>query len=387
MTINHNNLSYWESESFLKYDVIIVGAGISGLSTAISLVEKDKSISVLILEKSLFPSGASTKNAGFACFGSLSELLSDMDVMGKQKCLELVKKRWLGLQKLRARFTDEELGYEGLGGFELFKDSQPNYISQIDEVNDLVKPLFNDTIFKEVSHQITEKGFSTDVFSSMVFNSFEGQIHTGKTLSALWRKAGQLGVKILTGSEVLKVDGSMVLVKNGKNQLSFTGKKVVIATNAFTKELNPNIDLNPGRGQVVITKPIAGLKCRGTFHMDEGYFYFRNVGDRLLLGGGRNLDFKGEETTEQGINSTIDKALRKILTEEILLDVEFEIDQQWSGIMAFGNEKNPILEWQSHSVLLAVRLGGMGMAIGTELGDIASDMVLKKLELIKDERN
>jgi hypothetical protein len=55
--------------------------------------------------------------------------------------------------------------------------------------------------------------------------------------------------------------------------------------------------------------------------------------------------------------------------------------------MAFGNDKNPILEWQSHSVLLAVRLGGMGMAIGTELGDIASDMVLNKLELIKDERN
>ena len=32
---------------------------------------------VLILERGIFPNGASTKNAGFATFGSLSEIISD----------------------------------------------------------------------------------------------------------------------------------------------------------------------------------------------------------------------------------------------------------------------------------------------------------------------
>ncbi|MFT6324823.1 MAG: glycine/D-amino acid oxidase-like deaminating enzyme [Halieaceae bacterium] len=356
--------------------MIIVGGGISGLSTAISIVEKNKNVQVLILEKSVFPSGASTKNAGFACFGSISELLSDIAVMGTEKCLELVNKRWSGLQKLRARFTDDELGYEALGGYELFKPSQPNYMARMEEVNTLLHPIFKADVFKNVSHQIAEKGFHTSVFDKMVFNPFEGQINTGKTIDALWKKANELGIRILTGAEVSSVDGNTVDVQNSEGVISFKSHKIVITTNAFTKALFPDLELKPGRGQVVITQPILGLKCSGTFHIDEGYFYFRNVGNRVLLGGGRNLDFSGEETTVNGINPIIESALKEILKNEILPNQKFEIDQQWSGIMAFGEEKNPILKWMSAHVLLAVRLGGMGMAIGTELGDAASDIVL-----------
>mgnify|MGYP000083920756 CR=1 FL=1 len=376
MIINTNNLSFWESDSFLNYDVIIVGAGISGLSTAISLVEKNNNVRVLILEKSIFPSGASTKNAGFACFGSLSELLSDMDTMGPEKCLELVQKRWSGLQKLRIRLSDDELGYEPLGGYELFKPSQTNYLSRLEEVNTLLKPIFNADVFVDVSKQIEGKGFNTHVFQQMVFNPFEGQIHTGKTMHSLWQKASQLGVKIITGAVVKSVKQKIVQVEISTGRISFIGKKIIVTTNAFTKSLYPDLELKPGRGQVLITQPIQGLRCKGTFHMDEGYFYFRNVGNRLLLGGGRNLDFKGEETTLNGINTTIDKALREILKNEILPHDTFVIEQQWSGIMAFGEEKSPILKWIDPNTLLAVRLGGMGMAIGTELGDLASDLVL-----------
>lgn len=381
MTINTHNLSFWESESFLSYDVIIVGAGISGLSTAISLVEKNKEIHVLVLEKSLFPSGASTKNAGFACFGSLSELCSDIEIMGEQKCVDLVQKRWSGLQKLRSRFSDKELGYEALGGYELFKPDQLNYLMHLEEINALLKPTFHTDVFTDVSAQIKAKGFRTETFSKMVFNSFEGQIDTGKTMSSLWRRANELGVKILTGADVTHIDGNSVGVKSATSIVTFHGEKVVVTTNAFTKELFPELALKPGRGQVMMTHPIPELKCKGTFHIEEGYYYFRNVGNRLLLGGGRNLDFRGEETLNQGINPKIDKELRRILGEEILPGLSFEIAQQWTGIMAFGDDKNPILEWTDTCVLLAVRLGGMGMAIGTELGDVASDMVLSTLEV------
>jgi glycine/D-amino acid oxidase-like deaminating enzyme len=62
-------LSLWEKQSFLEYDVIVVGAGITGLSTAVSIKEKNPKISVLVVERGILPTGASTKNAGFACFG------------------------------------------------------------------------------------------------------------------------------------------------------------------------------------------------------------------------------------------------------------------------------------------------------------------------------
>ncbi|MFZ4545731.1 MAG: FAD-dependent oxidoreductase, partial [Saprospiraceae bacterium] len=69
-------LSYWEYESFFKdMDVAILGSGIVGLSAAISLKEKNPMLKVALIERSFLPYGASTRNAGFACFGSISELL------------------------------------------------------------------------------------------------------------------------------------------------------------------------------------------------------------------------------------------------------------------------------------------------------------------------
>ncbi|CAN5175283.1 hypothetical protein BH23BAC1_BH23BAC1_40990 [soil metagenome] len=54
-------LSIWEHQSFLKYDFIVIGAGIVGLSTAISLRELNPKASILILERGVLPIGASTK--------------------------------------------------------------------------------------------------------------------------------------------------------------------------------------------------------------------------------------------------------------------------------------------------------------------------------------
>ncbi len=69
------NLSYWEIKSWLSnIDYTIVGSGIVGLNCAIFLKEKYPKSKILILEKGIMPQGASSKNAGFACFGSTSRI-------------------------------------------------------------------------------------------------------------------------------------------------------------------------------------------------------------------------------------------------------------------------------------------------------------------------
>ena len=73
------NLSYWELKSwFMNVDFTIVGSGIVGLNCAFYLKQKYPSANILILEKGILPQRASTKNAGFACFGSLSEIIDDL---------------------------------------------------------------------------------------------------------------------------------------------------------------------------------------------------------------------------------------------------------------------------------------------------------------------
>ena len=69
-------LSYWELKSwFSNVDYTIVGSGIVGLHTALRLREKFTTAKILVLEKGILPQEASTKNAGFACFGSISEII------------------------------------------------------------------------------------------------------------------------------------------------------------------------------------------------------------------------------------------------------------------------------------------------------------------------
>jgi len=73
------NLSYWEIQTWLSnVDYTIIGSGIVGLNCALQLKKRFPKAKIVILEKGILPQGASTKNAGFACFGSLSEIIDDL---------------------------------------------------------------------------------------------------------------------------------------------------------------------------------------------------------------------------------------------------------------------------------------------------------------------
>jgi len=118
-----NDLSVWELESFFApTDIIIAGSGFVGLWSAYYLKKLEPKLSITILERGLIPTGASTRNAGFACFGSLTELISDADKMGEDKMLELVTMRYKGLRRINKLFSKKEIGFEHHGGYELIAE-------------------------------------------------------------------------------------------------------------------------------------------------------------------------------------------------------------------------------------------------------------------------
>ena len=183
----------------------------------------------------------------------------------------------------------------------------------------------------------------------------------------LLQKVQKLGVKILNNISVesfVTQDSSME-VKTDK--INFKTQKLFIATNGFAKQFVAE-EVQPARAQVLITTPIKNLKIKGTFHLDKGYYYFRNIDNRILLGGGRNLDFKTEETAVFGQTPRIQNELEKILKEIILPNTSFEIEHRWSGIMGVGPQKKAIVKQLSDNVFCGVRLGGMGVAIGSLVG-------------------
>lgn len=368
-------LSYWEIKNwFTNVDYTVVGSGIVGLHAALRLRERFPESKILVLEKGILPQGASTKNAGFACFGSLSEIIDDLKSHTEEEVIQLIQKRWKGLQLLRKRVGDDKLDYKPFGGYELFlKEHESTYIECLNKlpfINEILNPLFKSDVFTK---EIDRFGFN-GIHESVIFNPFEGQIDTGMMMQELIKQAVSNDILILNQQTVTSFHDNGTAVEVALGDFSFKTTKLLFATNGFASEITKG-QVKPARAQVLITEPIPNLNIKGTFHLDKGYYYFRNIGDRILFGGGRNLDFEGETTSEFGETELIQNRLEKVLKEVILPHQEFKIEHRWSGIMGLGSTKNPIVEALSENVYCGVRLGGMGVAIGSLIGNELADLI------------
>jgi glycine/D-amino acid oxidase-like deaminating enzyme len=368
-------LSYWEIKNwFSNVDFTIVGSGIVGLHCALNLRERFPNSKILVLEKGILPQGASTKNAGFACFGSLSEIIDDLKSHTEEEVIQLIQKRWEGLQLLRKRLGDNTLDFKPYGGYELFlKEDEITYtecLQKLPFINEIIKPLFKSEVFTKEVDRFNFKG----IHDYSIFNPFEAQIDTGNMMQALLKEAVSKDIMIINQAIVSSFIDKNDTVEVVVNDFSFETNKLLFATNGFAYQLTNNA-VKPARAQVLITEPIPNLDIKGTFHLDKGYYYFRNFEDRILLGGGRNLDFDGETTTDLSQTEKIQNRLEQLLKEVILPDQEFKVAHRWSGIMGIGSHKNPIVSQLSENVYCGVRLGGMGVAIGSLIGKELAELV------------
>ncbi|MBX2890667.1 MAG: FAD-binding oxidoreductase [Saprospiraceae bacterium] len=375
-------LSYWERETFFKnLDIAVIGSGIVGLAAAIHLKTLDPTLRVAVLERGPLPIGASTRNAGFACFGSMTELLDDLTSMSEDDVLAVVEKRWRGLQRLRALVGDAHLDFQMLGGYEMFTDEEEAIFqkcrAQISDFNQKIgKITGHPEAYKVVDERLPRFGFQG--VRHLILNQAEGQVHTGKMMSALLKKALYDGIQIFNGIFVKDLkDSSQGVEIEMESGWTIRVPKVLVAVNGFAKRLLPQADVYPARNQVLVTQPVRGLAVEGCFHYDRGYFYFRNLDGRILLGGGRNLDLEKEKTDEFGSNALIRRALLKLLETVICPEQQVEIDAWWTGILGLGPVKKPIVEQVSPNVTVAVRLSGMGVAIGTLVGQEGAELVVK----------
>ncbi len=370
-------ISVWEQSTYFgPKDVVIIGCGFVGLWTAYELINKNPKLQITILERGVIPAGASTRNAGFSCFGSVSELMYDVQLMGVSNMLETVKMRYDGLQRIQKVFDKKTIEYDQFGGYELFEEGGAYDIKKLDAdiayLNKILAPALGTPkkngkylpIYTNESKQIQKLGFQK--INALAYSPFEGQLNSAKLVLALQKEVQTKGVQILFNTEVKKFKSHKKGVTIKTNlEASIETKQLLICTNGFAKKLLPELDVVPARGQVFITAPIPNLKFKGTFHFDEGFYYFRNVGNRLLLGGARNKDFKNEKTTSLETSKLIQKTLEAFMMKRILPKgaKKPKIELRWSGTMGMGKIKKPIIQELQPNVFCAVRMSGMGVAI------------------------
>jgi gamma-glutamylputrescine oxidase len=373
------SLSIWEKESFFPHqDIIIVGAGLMGLWTALELKKQDKGLRIAIIERSPVPLGASTRNAGFACFGSPTELLHNADTMGIDAMLQVVEMRYRGIEKIRSHFSAEQIGFDPCGGYECINRDYRHWdilAEKINWLNQLLQPITGTaSIFQRVDERLPGLGLRN--FDALVENTTEAALHSGELVAALMQKVREAGVQVLMGLELANwsEQASNIRLETAQH-ISVITERLLFCTNGFSGLLLPQLDMEPARGQVIVTSPIPGLAMKGAFHFNEGFYYWRNLGDRVLLGGARNNAVDAERTTELAGSEPIRQALEAFLAEHLDGRYRYTIDHHWSGIMAFTGSRRPVVEKISARVYASIACNGMGVALTPVVAEQAAALL------------
>jgi glycine/D-amino acid oxidase-like deaminating enzyme len=361
------NLSYWEKEYWHHtYDYLIIGAGIVGLTTAMYLTDANPEASILLVEAGTLPSGASTKNAGFTCFATVGEIIDDLNYNSEEDVINTIQARWQGLQRLHSLTSEANINYKKTGGTEVFlsEDEYEFCYDQLLKVNTIIEAA---TGIKNViaSQKLDMQG----MYKNCLYNRYEGQLNPVLLIKSFIKKLQEKGVSIIYDTRVSSFQTTdttvEVLIQDQKKLLC---KNLVVCTNAFTPQLIDIKDVVPARNQVLVTEPIPDLSIEGTYHYNKGFVYYRNIGqDRILIGGARHIDAEEEQTSDFGSNALIINYLIDFLKSKIL-GHSCSIDYKWSGIIATGTSKQPIISKIDDRIYAGVRLGGMGIAIGSNVG-------------------
>ena len=386
MTQNHANFSYWEkNRSLFQGDIIIIGGGLVGQSIAIALKKnriqsQQKPLKICIIDKlPAGKSGASTRNAGFACFGSPTEVLDDMNQEPEKEIVARMQNRISGLSLWRNWVSPNIMEWEDNDGYEVFEHkeikSYENVLNQLNNLNHMGKLASGNECIYSVSSRVSHH------FPYSIKINGEASLNPGKAHNALIEINRSFGTLLFNGIEIpkrqnwIKKSDSWTIPTS---QGVFEASKVIVATNAWTSELIPGVDITPGRGQIILVKPSEKIIYKGVYHAKKGYMYFRNLNGNLLLGGGRNLFLQEETSLKMCTTSNVQAYLESYIKEVLIPNQEFTVLNRWSGIMAFSKsgDKSPLLYWEEPNLLIAARMGGMGVALAPKIGENAAEMIL-----------
>ena len=363
------NLSYWEHKSYLDdIDFMVVGSGIVGMTAALELKALEPDAHIVVIDKTSIGAGASSRNAGFACIGSLSELMHDRDQYGLDKTLEIVSARRDGLIRLQALVDADAIEYRDNGGCELFRTEKQYKLAndEIDEWNSLLRPITG----LDRSYTITESTGFSNLHSQCIVNNAEGLLNTGKMYRSLEALLIQNDITPIRGLAMTRFEKTSEGVDVHFEELDnpIATKKLLLCTNAFTRRILTDAKVIACRNQILVTSQVSNEHVSMGYHLDAGYVYFRAVEDRVLIGGGRHQHPSENDTAEYALSIDNREYLSDLLKSVVLPNQNFEIDYHWSGILCGGDVRDPVVHEVAPHVYAAYRLGGMGVAIGSTIG-------------------
>ena len=376
---------YWEREHLLRSaDITIVGAGLVGMSTALALRRLQPEAHIRIVERHPLTDGGSSRNAGFACFGSAGEWLDDLDTLGPAALQSLVRTRAEGLRDLIGLLGENALGLEWSGGWELFSKEEEAAARRATAALDTLNPLLTAELQSALGpiHPNAEgtPALAEDRARASKLRAhcalhlpWEGMLHTGKMVTAFHAALDAARIQRLHGVTVQRWNPQDHGWQLDTSLGPLHTRQLAICTNGFAADLLPDLDVHPVPNRVLVLRGGRSIP-KGTYHLERGYLYMRTLGPQdVLFGGGRHwghaLPLAGCPDTE----STWDAQLEH--EAQTWLGPDAQVTHRWTGWLGVGSTREPQVGQSAPGLFHAVRMGGMGVAIGAGIGVRLADLI------------
>lgn len=358
-------------------DVCVIGAGYTGLSSALHLAKAG--FSVILLDAHRVGWGASGRNGGQVatdqrCDQSTLEAqygkdhareLWDIGLAANQLCKKLIKQHKIDCDLtpgiIHADHRARNLKHSQAYAEKLQNEYDYDAIEYLDqaEIRRLVgsESYFGGTLDKEAAH-----------------------LHPLNFALGLAKAAHEAGAIIYEESPVLKYSGDKpvtVTLENG----TIKATHVLLACNGYLDKLNRKVAsrVMPINNYMVATAPLPEALAlellRENHAVADSRFvvnYFRLSADRrLLFGGGENYSFQ--------FPADIKNFVRGHMLEVYPQLAQTPIDYGWGGTLAITVSRMPYFAKLSENVLSASGYSGHGVAMATFAGKIMADMIGGKL--------
>lgn len=361
---------YWllKKEHHKNYDFIIIGGGISGVSTAYWLKKNYKHANVLLIEKNKICSGASGRNAGFISAGSIALFAKKVKLFGLDIALEIRKNYQenhdlISSEILTSSLIEKEVEYKKVGSITL----DPSY--------GFYKSVLNNKGFS--IDQVSEKDIlnqGLDGFGLGFIDNKDASVHSYK----LVRKILELSqVDVLEDCEVYKTENKTLYTNRG----DIYGNHLIYCLNGYSSTLLDN-KISPIRGQMMVVE--TDNRLVNNFYSPKHLCYFRPLDDKhVLIGGFRSL----EESTEIGfsdhyVTPKIQNAFWDFLNSH-LVNKNIKIKYQWAGIMGFTKDDMPLIGEVGQNVYVIGGYNGHGMGQAFFCSKVLVDNIFSGKEIPK----
>ncbi len=359
-------------------DVVIIGGGFTGLSTAYHLQKKN--IKTIVLEKSYIGSGASGRNGGQILTGFIDPMSSLAKKKGLETAKQMLQMSLDSIDLIEQISKDNQIACSFKRTGHLYAAYKPTHIDWLKEEQQILERDFNYKV-QVIDQKELHTELKTNFYHGGCIDENSATYHPFDYVLGLADAVEKLGGTIFENSEARQI----IKAKNGKVTIEtqdgrVTAAHLVIVTNAYSGNLHKTISRSiiPVESIMIATEQlpkelVSSLipNNRAIFDTKHMLYYFRRTPDDRIAFGGSGRSVSGDtgslyQKLKEGMD-TVFPELRKYKSEFC-----------WSGKVGFTREMLPYIGQLEDGTHFAFGYAGHGAAMSTLMGKLLAENILSE---------